>query len=81
VDVSLSLRETSTLCEEITGNTVQVAGNPETRAGDVRIYISDTRGLRRWTDWTPRSGPREILTDIFNWVHEHERQLAPALAR
>jgi CDP-paratose 2-epimerase len=81
VDVSLSLRETSTLCEEITGNTVQVTANPETRAGDVPIYISDTRALRRWTDWTPRNGPREILTDISNWVHEHEYQIAAALAR
>ena len=81
VDVSLSLRETSTLCEEITGNTVQIAADPDTRAGDVRIYISDARALRRWTDWTPRSGPREILTDIFDWVNEHERELAAALAR
>jgi CDP-paratose 2-epimerase len=81
VDVSLSLRETSALCAEITGNTVQLAADPKTRAGDVPIYISDTRGLRRFTDWTPRNGPREILTDIFDWVHEHERQLAPALAR
>jgi CDP-paratose 2-epimerase len=81
VDVSLSLRETSALCEEITGSTVQVTTDPETRAGDIRIYLSDTRALRRWTNWRPRNGPREILTDIFNWVHEHERQLSQALAR
>jgi CDP-paratose 2-epimerase len=81
VEVSLSLRETSALCEQITGNSVPIAPDPQTRAGDVPIYISDTRGLRRWSDWTPRNGPREILIDIFNWVHEHERQLAAALAR
>jgi CDP-paratose 2-epimerase len=74
--VSLSLRETTALCEQITGNKLPVAANPETRPGDVRIYISDTRDLGRFTDWAPNSGPREILTDIFSWVSEHERQLA-----
>ena len=81
VDVSLSLRETSALCEQITGNTVQVAADRETRAGDVPIYISDTRALHRWSDWTPRTGPREILADIFDWMHEHEHGLAPVLGR
>jgi NAD(P)-dependent dehydrogenase (short-subunit alcohol dehydrogenase family) len=32
-----------------------------------------------WSDWTPRNGSREILADIFDWVHELE--LAPVLAR
>jgi hypothetical protein len=32
-------------------------------------------------DGTPRSGSREILADIFDWVHEHELELAPVLAR
>jgi CDP-paratose 2-epimerase len=80
VDVSLSLRETSALCQQITGNEVQIAAEPQTRPGDARIYISDTRALRRWSKWAPRRGPREILTDIFDWVRTHERQLADALA-
>jgi CDP-paratose 2-epimerase len=77
--VSLSLRETSALCEEMTGNRLTVTANATTRDGDVRIYISDARGLRRFTDWTPRYGPREILAELFAWVHEYEQQLAGAL--
>ena len=77
--VSLSLRETSALCEEITGNRLAVAGSPATHDGDVRIYISDTRALGHWSDWVPHRQPREILTDIFTWVNEHERQLAAGL--
>jgi CDP-paratose 2-epimerase len=77
--VSLSLRETSALCEEITGNSLAVAASPATREGDVRIYISDARGLQRFTDWTPRYGSREILAEIFAWVHTHEQHLAGAL--
>jgi len=77
--VSLSLRETSALCEEITGNELAVACDPTTRAGDVRIYISDARGLGRFTDWAPSRGTREILADIFAWIQEHERHLAGVL--
>jgi CDP-paratose 2-epimerase len=79
--VSLSLRETSALCQEITGNKLALTGSPTTREGDVRIYISDAHRLQRWTDWTPRHKPREILAEIFAWVHEHERHLAGALER
>jgi CDP-paratose 2-epimerase len=77
--VSLSLRETSQLCEEITGNRVDVTAVPATRAGDVRIYLSDTRGLRRFTDWQPRRGAREILQDIHVWLCEHECAVARTL--
>ncbi len=79
--VSLSLRETSALCQEITGNELAVASSPTTRAGDVRIYISDAHRLGRWTDWAPRRSPQEILAEIFAWVNEHERHLAGALER
>jgi CDP-paratose 2-epimerase len=79
VEGSLSLLETSALCQEITGKRLEIAARPETRVGDVPIYISDTRGLRNWTAWTPRHQPRAILSDIFAWIHEHEHQLALAL--
>ena len=79
VDVSLSLRETSALCAQITGNAVPVAAHPETRAGDVPIYISDCRALGRLSDWAPRRGPRQILEEIHAWLCEHERAVAAAL--
>jgi CDP-paratose 2-epimerase len=58
VDVSLSLHETSALCEQLTGNSVQLAADPETRAGDVPIYISDCPELARHSEWVPQRGAR-----------------------
>jgi CDP-paratose 2-epimerase len=81
VDVSLSLRETSALCEQITGNSVRVAANPETRAGDVPIYISDCRELSRLSKWGPQRGTREILEEIHAWVCENERVVGLTLPR
>jgi CDP-paratose 2-epimerase len=56
-----------------------VGSDPETRAGDVRIYLSDCRALRRWTDWSPRRAQRQVLSDIFMWIHDNERLVAGSL--
>ncbi|HLM87002.1 MAG TPA: NAD-dependent epimerase/dehydratase family protein [Solirubrobacteraceae bacterium] len=79
--VSLSLRETTALCERITGNTVPVAADPQTRPGDVPVYISDCRELGRLSDWSPRHDPQAILQDIHAWLCENERAVATALER
>jgi CDP-paratose 2-epimerase len=79
-DGSLSLLETSEICRELTGHDVEVNGDPETRPGDVRIYVSDCRALERLTDWAPRRAPREILADIYTWIHDEEDLVAGSLA-
>jgi CDP-paratose 2-epimerase len=79
VDVSLSLRETSILCGQITGNNVLVAASPENRAGDVPIYISDCRALGRFSDWAPRHSAQQVLEEIHSWICEHEHAVAAAL--
>ena len=76
---SLSLRETTDLCAEITGSRIEVASVAETRPGDVPSYVSDCRKLYSLTDWRPRRGPREILADIHAWIWEHEVDLERAL--
>src|SRR4051794_26000445 len=78
-DVSLSLRETTDLCREITGNDVDVSPAGESRPGDVRIYLSDCRALFAHTDWRPQRGPRQVLQDIHDWVREHEQLVLAAL--
>ena len=81
VEASLSLAETSKLCEQITGNSVPVAANPKTRAGDVPIYISDCRALSRFSGWTPQHDARQILEEIHMWIRENERVLGATLAQ
>lgn len=76
---SLSLRETTDLCREITGRTVDVRAAGEDRPGDIPIYISDCARLHAMTAWRPRRGPAEILADIHAWIVEHESALGAAL--
>ena len=76
---SLSLRETTELCVEITGNRIDVVGSNESRPGDVRIYLSDCERLQGLTAWRPRREPRRVLEDIFSWVAENERGVKAVL--
>jgi CDP-paratose 2-epimerase len=78
-DCSLSLMETTELCRELTGNEVPIGPSPESRPGDVRIYISDCARLEGLTDWRPRRTPRDVLSDIYNWIQDNERSIVAAL--
>jgi CDP-paratose 2-epimerase len=78
-EVSLSLRETSELCRELTGRDLAVGAVPETRPGDVPVYLSDCRALFSHTAWRPRRGARDILSDIHAWVLAHEALVRGAL--
>jgi CDP-paratose 2-epimerase len=76
---SLSLLETTALCAEITGNTVDVEHSAETRPGDLPLYISDCSRLFELSDWRPRRDPRTILADIDAWISENETAIRGAL--
>ena len=76
---SLSLLETTALCRELTGNEIEISADPETRPGDVPIYLSDCARLFDRTDWRPRRGPREVLADVLEWTRANEQAVAAAL--
>ena len=78
--VSLSLLETTALCRELTGREVPVEATTETRAGDIRLYLSDCARLFEHTAWRPRRDARAVLEDILTWITENERAVASALS-
>ncbi len=76
---SLSLLEATDLCRELTGNEVEIGAEPETRPGDVPIYLSDCSRLFARTSWRPRRGARDVLADLLGWTLAHEDAVAEAL--
>jgi CDP-paratose 2-epimerase len=74
---SLSLIETTELCEAITGNRVDIARVAENRPSDVPLYVTDNARVTADTGWAPRKSPRETLAEIYGWIREHERLVAP----
>ena len=66
----MSLQETTQLCREITGREVPIGRDPQTRAGDVKVFVTDNARATRATGWSPRRTPRETLESIVRWLRE-----------
>ena len=73
VQSSLSLLETTTLCREITGNVVNVSSELKNRPADIIWYITDNSVTEQEFLWKPQKMPKDILTDVFTWLHANEQ--------
>ena len=77
---SLSLRETTELCRELTGNEVPIE---PVRGGAARATCRSTRrtagALFERTAWRPARTPRTILEDTLAWIEANERAVMAAL--
>ena len=69
---SLSLQETTALCQKITGNKVNIDASPVDRPADIIWYVTDNGDTEATFQWKPERNPETILTDIFDWLHENE---------
>lgn len=76
---SLSLQELTVLCEEITGNVIQIEKVVENRQADLRMYITDNTKITSLSQWKPVIGCREILEDVFAWLRGNEKALKEIL--
>jgi CDP-paratose 2-epimerase len=78
-EISLSLKEMTALCEEITGHKIAIQEVPENRAADIRIYITDNSKVTETTGWKPEISPKQIFEEIYEWMKSNEQQLASIL--
>jgi CDP-paratose 2-epimerase len=78
-ECSLSLRETTEICQRLTGNEIPIAPVSETRSGDVPVYLSDCARLFGLDDWRPRRSAEQVLADIHQWIAADEARIADAL--
>ena len=76
---SLSLREMTALCAEITGNRIEIGGSAVDRPADIRIYVTDHRRVTEFSGWRPRRTPRMVLEDLFEWIRAEQDRVGPIL--
>jgi CDP-paratose 2-epimerase len=69
---AISLIEATTMCQQITGNTVDITVSPDVRWADHRVYVSDIERVCAKFDWHPVVTPRSLLRQIQAWA-ETER--------
>jgi len=68
---SVSLQELTTICEDVTGNRLEIGCEPETRYADVPIYITDNRRITAHCGWQPSRDVGDIVRDVHAWLVEH----------
>jgi CDP-paratose 2-epimerase len=73
---TLSLYETTQLCQEITGHQIPITPVSDTRAGDVPIFITDSRKVMAATGWKPQKDAKTTLTEIYEWIHQYKQQVS-----
>ncbi len=76
---SLSLCETTRLCEEMAGTRLTVGSDAATHESDVRVFITDHRALSAALGWTPTRSARTVLEDLHQWMTANATALAPVL--
>lgn len=77
---NFSLQEMTQVCQDITGNKIEIQSVDQARSGDVPILITDCNRLKQKTQWQPEIKPEQTFLDIYNWIVAHEASLKPILA-
>lgn len=70
--ISLSLLETTALCEEITGRRIPISSVPETHQADLKLYITDNSAVTAATGWQAQISAHDTLVSLFDWLQASE---------
>jgi CDP-paratose 2-epimerase len=79
LDFSLSLREMTCACEELTGKKIEIGSESAERRSDLRIYVTDHRKIESLCGWKPARSPKAVFEDTLKWIQENQEQVGPAL--
>lgn len=74
-NISVSLKELTEFCQNITGNKIIIDKVKENRNADIRIYITDNSKVENELGWKPKINVEKIVTDIFYWIKDNEKNL------
>jgi CDP-paratose 2-epimerase len=77
---SLSLLETTELCQEITGHTIEIKKTKEERPADVAWFITENSKVTKRTGWAPQHTPKQTLQDVYDWIKQEEASLRAVLS-
>lgn len=78
-DKSVSLQELTRVCEEVTGNRIDINSVPENRPADIRLYITDNQRILETSGWQAQKSVKETVLDIFEWIRANEATLKPII--
>jgi CDP-paratose 2-epimerase len=72
---SVSLQEYTRLCQETTGNTIEIGSNSATAGVDIPWVIMDSAKAKQQFNWKPIITPAKIVEDITSWLKDNSAKL------
>jgi len=76
---SVSLKELTKLCEEVTGNKIEITSVKEDRPADLRFFITDSSRFLEKSNLSWQKDAQATVQEIYEWIKENEAQLEPIL--
>lgn len=76
---SLSLLETTQLCEKLTHKHISIQSSANSRLGDIPVFITDSRKVQSVLGWHPQRDTLQTLTDIYQWIDQNVEILRSVL--
>lgn len=70
---SISLIEATQICRDITGNTLKIGTEKNTRPADIPIYITDNSRISSDFKWLPKRTLNNTFEDIYEWIRNNEK--------
>ena len=75
IENSASLREMTQICQNITGNIIEIAETAENRPADLKGFVTDNRLIFKNCNWRPKRNIEKTFEDIYNWIKQNENEL------
>lgn len=77
---SVSLCELTEICARITGESMDIGCESETRQADVPLYITDNQRVTAETGWAPSRTIEDVCDEVTRWMRDHRATLEPIFA-
>ena len=74
---SVSLVQLTQICEDISGNRLEIGSIKENRPNDIPWYVSDNTKILATGDWFPQRDVKVVMTDIYHWLNDNRTTLEP----
>ena len=72
---SINLKELTTLCENITGNSVKFGRIKRTSIYDIPYFITRNNKVKKFYNWQPILDISKIVYDIFYWALSNQKMI------
>lgn len=77
---SVSLQELTALCQDVTGNAIDIASVKEDRPADLRFFITDSTKFLAQSGLKWDKNAKDTVQDIYDWIKANENDLTSILS-